>query len=276
MSFRALIAVAKQELTITIRNRWTLLFAGVFGILVVGIAYFGMLAEGFAGVQSFSRTSASVVNMVLYLVPLISLTMGTISFTGDKGSTELLFSQPIPRSAVLMGKVLGLFCSIALSLLGGFLLAGAIIVFSAGSEGFLPYILLILLSMMLSLVFLCLAALIAIANKRKAKAFGISLFLWFVFVLFYDLAAMGMALILRGQASNYFLFFSLFGNPVDMVRVAALITLDNVTIFGAAGAALLRFLGGPLAGVAVLLLSLAAWIIVPLEVARRLLKSQDI
>jgi Cu-processing system permease protein len=273
---RALVAIACQELQITIRNKWTILFAVVFGVLIAGIAYFGMLAEGFAGMQSFTRTSASVINMVLYLVPLVTLTMGTMSFTGDRGSTELLFSQPIGRSVVLLGKIFGLFGSVSISLMGGFVFAGVIIVSSAGSDGLLQYAFLVGLSLILSAIFLCLSALIAILNQRKAKAFGVALFVWFVFVLFYDLAAIGIALLLRGPASNYFLFISIFGNPVDMVRVAALITLDNVTIFGPAGAVLLRFLGGVYVGVVVLGLGLAVWMLVPLAIARRILQSQDV
>lgn len=244
MDYRAVYDIGRQELAINIRNKWTILFAVVFGVLVVGISSVGILAEGFSGMQNFTRTSASLLNLVLYIVPLVSLTMGTLSFTGDKGSTELLFSQPVSRTEVLLGKVLGVFLSIVLSTLIGFTLAGAIVVASAGAEGLLRYVLFVLLSVTLSLVFLSIAVLGAVISMRKSRAFGLALFLWFFFVLFYDLLALGGTLILKGPGANMFLFLSLFGNPVDMVRVATLIILDNVTIFGAAGAAMLRFLGG--------------------------------
>ena len=39
------------------------------------------------------------------------------------------------------------------------------------------------------------------------------------------------------------IFLSLFGNPVDAARVAGLISAGDAAIFGAAGAALLKFLG---------------------------------
>src|SRR5262249_20520344 len=154
----------------------------------------------------------------LYIVPLVALVMGTLSFTGDKGSMELLFSQPISRTEVLIGKLLGVFASIALSTLIGFTLAGAIIIKANGTEGLTSYAAFVALSLLLSLVFLCISVLVATVSKRKSKAFGISLFLWFFFVLFYDLLALGVTLLLKGQPANYFLFASLFGNPVDMVR----------------------------------------------------------
>jgi Cu-processing system permease protein len=276
MDFLSIYDIARQELVISIRNRWTMIFAVVFGALVVSIAYVGIMAEGFSGMQSFTRTSASLLNLVLYIVPLVALTMGTLTFTGDKGSTELLFSQPVLRSEVVFGKLLGVFLSIALSTLIGFTLAGAIIVAASDVDGLSRYVAFVVLSLALSFVFLSVAVLASTMSQRKAKAFGIALFLWFFFVLFYDLLALGATMLLKGQAANTFLFLSLFGNPVDMVRVAALIILDNVAIFGAAGAAMLRFLGGPTASLVLLVAGLAAWAGIPLFISTRFMKHQDI
>ena len=276
MDTRTIFDIARQELTLNIRNKWTLIFALVFGTLVMSISYFGMRAEGFSGLQNFTRTSASILNLVLYLVPLVALIMGTLSFTGDKGATELLYSQPVLRSEVQLGKLLGVFCSIALSTLSGFTLAGAMVVISNGVDELARYAAFVVLALALAFVFLCLSVLIATMSRRKSKAFGLALFLWFFFVLFYDLLALGGTLLLHRKSAHVFLFASLFGNPVDMVRVAALIILDGVTIFGAAGAALLRFLGGEAASLALLAAGLTLWIILPLMLAQRLLERQDI
>ena len=268
--------IAQQELLVNIRNKWTIIFAGVFGLLIVGISYIGIMAEGFSGMQNFTRTSASMLNLVLYIVPLVALIMGTLSFTSDRGTTELLFSQPVFRSEVLLGKILGLFYSLSLSMLAGFLVAGGIILSVTGEEGMLQYGIFVLLSLLLALVFLVVAVVIATANKRKSRSFGIALFAWFFFVLFYDLIVLGISLFFKGQTANYILFLSLFGNPVDMVRVASLIILDNVSIFGAAGAALLRFLGGSVLSVVLLVSALILWIGIPLAFSRHLLNKQDI
>lgn len=268
--------IAKQEFTINVRNKWIVIFALVFGALVVSISYFGMLAEGFSGMQNFTRTSASLLNLVLYIVPLVSLTMGTLSFTGDKGSTELLYSQPVSRSEVVTGKLFGLFLAITSATVIGFAAAGIIVAAGNGTEGLLQFGIFVFLSLALSLVFLSLSVAVATMNRRKSKSFGIALFLWFFFVLFYDLMTIGGTLLLKGQTANTFLFLSLFGNPVDMVRVATLISLDNVTIFGAAGAAMLRFLGGTEMSILLLVLGLTVWILLPLGITNRILKKQDI
>jgi Cu-processing system permease protein len=276
MDMSAIWDIARQELVNNIRNKWTMIFALVFGVLVVSLAYFGMRVEGFSGVQSFARTSASLLNLVLYIVPLIALIMGTLSFTGDRGSIELLFSQPISGGGIIFGKWLGLFFSIALSTVVGFSLAGGVIVASVGSGGMGRYLSFVLLALLLAMAFLTIAVFVTTLSKRKAKAFGFALFLWFFFVLFYDLLALGGSTIFRGEAANRFLFLSLLGNPVDMVRVSALILLDDPTVFGPAGAALIRFLGGQTLSVAVLLGALLVWIATPLVVSARLIGRQDI
>ncbi|MHB1051102.1 MAG: ABC transporter permease [Bacteroidota bacterium] len=268
--------IARQELVVNIRNKWTIIFAAVFGLLIAAISYGGIMAEGFSGMQTFTRTSVSILNLVLYIVPLISLVMGTISFTGDKGSMELLYSQPVSRAEVMIGKILGLFFSITLSMISGFFVAGALIATVNDAEGLIQYSMFVLLSLMLALVFLCIAVVVATMYRRKSKAFGVALFLWFFYVLFYDLIAVAGSVMFSGQSANRFLFLSLFGNPVDMVRVAGLIILDNVTIFGAAGAALLRFLGGSSVSIIVLTAAMILWVGIPVYISNRMLKKQDI
>jgi Cu-processing system permease protein len=276
MDLVAILDIARQELVINVRNKWTVIFAVAFALLVVSISYVGVVAEGFSGMQNFTRTSASLLNLVLYIVPLVALTMGTLSFTGDKGSTELLFSQPLSRAEVMLGKWLGVFFSIAVSTLIGFSVAGIVVVTASGIDGLLRYVSFVVLSLALALVFLSIAVFTATLSRRKSKAFGIALFLWFFFVLFYDLIALGGSLLFRGQQANVFLFISLFGNPVDMVRVATLILLDDATIFGAAGAAMLRFFGGHAASLSLLGAGLLLWVAAPLVLAQYMLARQDI
>ena len=64
MDTHAITTIARQELVINIRNRWTLVFASVFGVLVLSISYFGLVNGGSVGFQGFARTSASLLNMM--------------------------------------------------------------------------------------------------------------------------------------------------------------------------------------------------------------------
>jgi len=276
MDYQIVMAVAAQETSINVRNRWTLIFALVFGALTLAISYFGLATAAVAGFQGFTRTCASLLNLVLYLVPIVALTMATVGFTGEANTSQLLFSQPVTRGEILMGKILGLSISVVVATMGGFGVAGLLIASRIGTQGLVRYVAFVGLAVLLEIIFLSLGAMVAILTGKKSKAFGWSLFVWFFFVLFYDLLVIGLAFVFKERTANLLIFLSLFGNPVDMVRVSSLITLNGPTIFGVAGAALLKFLGGPWTANVALLLGLCLWIAGPLFIAARALRRQDI
>ena len=276
MDINAVATIARQELVINIRNKWTAIFAVVFGGLALAISYFGMLTAGAIGFQSFARTSASLLNLTLYVVPLLSLMMGALSFTSEKSMGEMLFAQPVTRAEILLGKLAGLFASILIATLVGFGLAGGVIALKSGAGGALRYHAFVALSLSLALVFLTMSALVASVCQRKMKTFGMMIFLWFFFALFYDLVVIGATFLMKERAANTFIFVSLFGNPVDIARVACLMILDGKEVFGAAGAALVKFTGGEGASFALLIGGLVLWMIVPFLLARHALNRQDI
>ncbi len=276
MNYHAILTIARQELVVNIRNKWILTFAVAFAVLILAISYFGLVTAGTVGFQGFTRTSASLLSLVLYVVPLIALTMGTLSFTSERSVSELLFAQPVTRTEILLGKLAGLFASMVTSTLIGFGAGGLVIAARAGSEGAGRYPAFVGLSLLLALAFLSLSALVAFLFQRKARAFGVTLILWFFFVVFYDLLVIGGTLLFKERTANTLIFASLFGNPVDMVRVSSLIVLDGKEIFGAAGGALVRFLGGDAASLLLLLGGLLLWIVLPFLTSCHLLKRQDI
>ncbi len=268
--------IARQELLLSIRSAWTLIFAIVFGVLITGIAYFGLRAEGFSGIQGFTRTSASLLNLALYIVPLVTLTMGAFGFSSEHSAAELLYAQPVLRSEIILGKLLGLFSSFALSTLIGFGVAGAFISVQAGSTGILAYAAFVGLSLLLGLVFLSFSALLSALARRRLKAFALAILSWFFFVIFYDLGVIAITTLLRGSSANTFLFLSPFANPVDMVRIASLIFLSGAAIFGAAGVALIRYLGGEIQSLVLLIVGLGFWVFAPLLLSLRYVRRQDI
>ena len=100
----AMLRIGWSEFVLNRRNRWVVSFAGLFASLTVAIAYFGMVTSGYAGFQDFTRTSASLVNLGGFLIPLFALLLGVFSFLTNRECLEVLVTQPIPRSRVLLGK----------------------------------------------------------------------------------------------------------------------------------------------------------------------------
>lgn len=276
MDRKSVITIARQELIISLRSRSMVAFAAVFGVLSLAISYFGTVTAGAAGVQGFERTAASLLSLVLYLVPLLGLMLGTLSISRDRAANELLFSQPISRGEILCGRLLGLFAAMAAAIGAGFAAAVAVILSEVGPEGFLRFAGLVTESLVLAAVFLIIGALCGLLSQSRTRAFGAALCVWFFFVMFYDLAVIGLAFVFPERTANLLIFVSLFGNPVDLARVASLLTLSDPSIFGAAGAALLKFLGGPARSYAALSLGLSVWLVAPLALAARVLRRLDL
>ena len=90
-------------------SRWTQMFAVVFSALALAVAWSGYILSGGSGVQDFARTSASLVQLVILLVPLASLVIGVLSLSSDRGAAEILFSQPVSRGVILFGQAAGVF-----------------------------------------------------------------------------------------------------------------------------------------------------------------------
>lgn len=268
---------ARQELLLAVRSRWLQLFAVVFGLLALLVASSGYILSGGYGVQDFERTAESLVQLVLLLVPLTAVTFGALALTLDGGAAELLYSQPISRAVILVGRYLGLLTALAAAQAIGFGAAGLVINDQAGSSGIGTFLIVVGTSIALTAVFLSIATLLAQrAAGRTARALAAALVVWFVSVLLYDIAVLGAASMLRSGTASRVLITAALVNPVDAARTATLTLIEGTGAFGAASLAMLRLTGGVAATVALAAASLAVWTIAPLLLAVRRLERADI
>jgi Cu-processing system permease protein len=273
-----LLLVARQELVLAVRSRWTQIFAIVFAGLALAVASSGYVLSGGHGVQDFARTAASLVQLVLLLVPLTSLLIGVLSLAPDRGAAELLFAQPIARRTILLGKILGLFQALVAAQALGFGVAGLVIFSQSGNEGLGSFFLVFASAAVLTAVFLGLAALLGATaiGRRRTRALALALVVWFVAVVLFDVAALGLASLLPSGPASRVLIVAVLVNPVDAVRTASLLGIEGAAAFGAASLAFLRFTRGPWGAAALLGLSLLAWMTVPAVVAIARLRRTDV
>jgi Cu-processing system permease protein len=269
---------ARHELVLAARSRWMQTFAVVFAGLALLVAGSGYVLAGGSGVQDFARTAVSLVQLVLLLVPLTALLFGVLELTPERGAAELLYSQPVPRAAILVGKLLGLFEALVAAEAIGFGISGLVVFSQAGDAGLPAFVSVAVGAAVLTAIFLGLAALIAggQVGRRRARALAIALVTWFAIVVLFDVAALGAASLLEGGPASRLLIVSVIVNPVDAVRTASLLVIDGTSAFGAASLAFLRFTHGSAGAVAWLVGALAIWAIVPTLLAARRLVRVDI
>jgi Cu-processing system permease protein len=269
---------AGQELRLSVRSRWTQIFAVVFAALALAVASSGYVLSGGSGMQDFARTSASLVQLVLLLVPLTSLMFGVMAIAPDPGAAELLFSQPVPRHTILAGRISGVFLALVAAQAVGFGSAGLAMFARMGQDGLMSFLGVVAGSVALTAVFLSLAAAIAAGqtSARRARNMAVALVIWFVAVVLFDVAALGVASLLPSGAASRVLMVGAILNPVDAVRTGTLLVVEGTTAFGAASLAFLRFSHGAAGAAFWLGASTLVWILVPLGVAAGRLSRADI
>ncbi len=268
---------ARYELVLAVRSRWLQIFAVVFAGLALAVAGAGYVLSGGHGVQDFSRTAISLVQLVLLLVPLAALVFGALALTSEGGAAELLYSQPVSRGRILFGRVLGLWAALSAAELVGFGLAGLVLQWQTGLDGVARYGALALTAVTLTGVFLSIAAWLASSHTgRRTRVLALALVVWFLAVVLFDVAALGAASLLRSGSASRLLIWATLVNPVDAARTGVLLAIEGTSAFGAATAALLRFTGGMAAAGLAVAVSLMLWIVVPFACAVRRLARSDI
>ena len=268
---------ARQELLLAVRSRWTQIFAAVFAALSLAVAASGYVLSGGAGMQDFARTAASLVALILLLTPLTSLVIGVLALAPEQGSAELLFSQPVARSRILLGRLLGLFAALTAAQAVGLGGAGIVIFSRSDESGAAGYAALFFAAMVLTAIFLGLAALLSsFGVGHRARTLALALIAWFAAVVLFDIVALGAASLLRSGSASRLLISAVLINPVDAVRTGALLAIQGTTAFGAASLAFLRFTRGEGGAVLWLLGSLTLWTIVPIVWASRRLERSDL
>jgi Cu-processing system permease protein len=269
---------AGQERVLAVRSRWVQLFAAVFALLAIGVAGSGYVLSGGHGVQDFARTAVSLVQLVLLVIPMTALTIGVLSLTLERGQAEMLFAQPVSRRVILLGKLLGLFEALAAAQAIGFGAAGLLIVNQAGEEGSSAFIGLVIASLILTAIFLALAALIAAGEvgRPRGRGLAIALVVWVAMVVVYDLVTLGTASLLPSKLASQLLIAAAVINPVDAVRTGTLLAIEGAAAFGSASLAFLRASHGTLGATLLILASTVVWTVAPISLALRRLARRDL
>ncbi len=269
----AITTISWKELHDAMHSRWLIAFAGTFALVALALA--GVQQQGDVGAQGFNRTTASLINLCLLLVPLLALILGASAIAGerDRGTLATLLSQPLSAVELLAGKYLGLTIAVWAAVAMGFGVAGLLVALVSPVTDFGHYLLFVVLSGGLASAMLSIGMLISVLSDGRSKALAVAVLAWFVLVLFYNLVAIGIAVAVT--SSGEMLLVSTLLNPVEAVRILAVLSLEpDLHVLGPLGAYLYVSFGT--AGSAALLgAALLAWTAAPLVAAATIFRGQD-
>jgi Cu-processing system permease protein len=257
--------IAGKEFRDRIRNRWVLAVALIFSLFALAIAYFGSAQQGEVGFRGIDITIASLVSLVIYLVPLIALILGYDAIVGEKerGSLELLLAMPITRFEILLGKFAGLSAALAGATVLGFgsgvlLLAGQL-----GTRDLYHYLGFVGSAILMGMAFLSLSLLVSVLALDRVRASGVAIGLWFFFVLIFDLLLMGLLVLSQGALGSSVFATLLMLNPADVFRLLNIFSSEQVQSMYGLATVMPEALTNPALLIAVML----GWIVVPFVLA---------
>lgn len=219
--------------------------------------------------ENSSKAMLSLLNIVLIVLPLVSLVFATIHYYNSYEFIELMLSQPLSRTRILLSE----FAGVSISLLSAFFIGVGIpvLLFAADTTGFA----LLFTGGALTIVFTSIAFFASVVARDKAKGIGFVLLLWFYFALIYD----GIVLLILFSFSDYpleklTLLLSAL-NPIDLGRIFIVLKMDISALMGYTGALYKDFFSsgtGILFTTGIMLL----WAIIPIWLAVRRFKKKDL
>ena len=231
-------------------------------LLVVSLSVFNLE-------DNSSKGLLSLLNIVLIIVPLLSVIFATIYVYNSSEFIELLVSQPVKRTTLLTSIYAGLTTSLIIAVLIGIGLP--VLLYDRSGVG----LTLVLAALILTAVFTGLAILASVITRDKAKGIGVSILLWFYFAIIFD----GLVLFLLFQFADYPLEKASIGltalNPIDLSRILVLLKMDISAMMGYTGAVFKEFFEG-IYGYLFISAVMLLWICLPVMLAIKRFNKKDL
>ena len=198
----------------------------------------------------------SLLNIILIIVPLVSILFSSIYIYNSAEFLELLVSQPLKRRTIWLSIFAGLAFSLSLSFFIGVGIPVMLYEFTATG------LIMLVVGLILSLIFVAIAMLATVKTRDKAKGIGVAILLWLYFSILFD----GAVLFILFQFADYPLEKAMIGitafNPIDLSRILVLLKMDVSALMGYTGAVFKDFFGTAM-GSSIALIIMFLWIIVP-------------
>lgn len=244
--------VAKPQVRNVSRSKWLLSYCAFFLVATEGLLRFTGGDE---------RTLLSLANVLLFVVPLVTIVYGTIYLYSSREFIELLLAHPIKRRTLFGGLFLGLAIPLTAAFISGislpFLLRGI------SPEARAPLATMIVGGSALTLIFTAIAFFVALKFEDRLTGLGAGMAIWLLLSFVYDgFVLMGVVIFSDHAIENALLAASIV-NPIDLVRISLLLQFDISALLGYTGAAFTRFFSGA-NGFLAIAVALAAWIGLPL------------
>ncbi len=211
----------------------------------------------------------SLLNILLIIVPLVSILFSAIYVYNSAEFLELLVSQPLKRKTIWISLFSGLAFSLSLAFFIG--VGIPVLIYECTATGMI----MIIVGLLLSVIFVSIAMLATVKTRDKAKGIGVAILLWLYFSLLFD----GLVLFFLFQFADYPLEKIMVGfstlNPIDMGRILVLLKMDVSAMMGYTGA-VFKEIYGTTTGLMATSVIMILWIVLPAWLSVRKFNRKDL
>lgn len=235
-------------------------------------AFFLAVTEALLRFSGGAQAALSLMNVVLLLIPLVSIVYGTMYLYHAREFTEMLLAQPVRRTHLFIGQFLGLALPLSAVFLAGF---GAPFMMHA-NEG-APIATLVVIAacgVVLTFSFTAIAALLVARIDDRVKGIGAAIAVWLGLTVVYDGLVMMALAVFSDLPLEPPALAAMLANPIDLARVLILLRLDVSALMGYTGAVFEQFFGSSW-GAVLASLTLVMWTGVPLLLGARRFQRKD-
>ncbi|PAE26315.1 MULTISPECIES: ABC transporter permease subunit [Bacillaceae] len=269
-----LFTMTKHELRLLLRSRWLLNFMILFFFLAVLLYLYGLqsvksdpaeVTYGLEGVNdnietmgvnpeyyglkeikteegntegfsqsAYNRSIAMLINLSLWMIPVICMILGGSSIIADKENGRLSLYRTYQASSgyYLISKFLALVLSLFFAAGISYGLFGLISSLAGSSFAAHIYQVFLLVNMFLILVFSAASLLIGALSKTRMQGLSAAIIVWILMVFVYEFIIFSVIGLVPYAVKQNSLFMFILLNPVESVRVWSISKLNSEYVFG--------------------------------------------
>ncbi len=258
---RILFAIARKEFIDHLRNGWIIAVGLAFAAFSLLITFAGFGFTGSVGIGQEQSTLFSLINLVIYLVPLLGLLLSYDGIAGEheRGTLDLLRSYPFNTVLLLYGKWLGLFLVLSATLIVGLTAPAAISIYSGHTLQ--AWTLLLITSIWIGAIFISIAIMFSVLILDRGKLIAVAIGIWLLFVVLFDLGIIGILVSTEGDVPMGLVNLLFYLNPTALYRLLSIDLMMDEQMITQLG------LMGQIPPTSALLAAIAAWTILPTTLA---------
>lgn len=251
--------IALREVKVGFRNPWAYSFMALFTLFSLSL----LLINAQSFVQGYSSATSSMLNLILYLLPLMTLLLGSFSLTAEKeeGSWQLLSTYPLATLSFILGKYIGLTVVLLTIVAFGYGLTGVAGALTGRGLEEDTFGLFLAFSSGLVLLFLAIALVLGTLAQNRWQALTMGVAVWFFAVVGWPTLLIAVLGLMPFQWIKPLLVTLTLMNPAELVRLFVVVKLGGGAALGPEYYEWVRWIGRP-AGTWLFLALCLIWIAV--------------